>query len=44
VTKEVSGKAKIDPVMSSFCAAEVMSYNPPARTGGFSLDRLTVMG
>jgi phage terminase large subunit-like protein len=44
VTKEVSGKAKIDPVMSSFCAAEVMSYNPAARTGGFSLDGLTMMG
>lgn len=44
VTKESSGKAKIDPVMSSFCAAEVMSYNPASRTGGFSLDALTVMG
>ena len=37
VTKEVSGKAKIDPVMSSFNAMELMSYNPPARTGGYSL-------
>lgn len=44
VTKEASGKSKIDPVMSSFCAAEVMSYNPPSRTGGFSLDGLTIMG
>ncbi len=44
VTKEVSGKAKIDPVMSSLNAAELMSYNPPARTGGYSLDNLTMMG
>lgn len=44
VTKEVSGKAKIDPVMSSFNAMELMSYNPPARTGGYSLDNLSMMG
>lgn len=44
VTKEVSGKAKIDLVISSLCAAELMSYNPSARTGGYSLDALTMMG
>lgn len=44
VTKEVSGKAKIDLVMSSFNAMELMSYNPPSRTGGYSLDNLTLMG
>lgn len=44
VTKEVSGKAKIDLLMSSFNAMELMSYNPPARTGGYSLDSLTMMG
>ena len=44
VTKEVSGKAKIDALMSSFNAMELMSYNPPARTGGFSLDNLGIMG
>lgn len=44
VTKEISGKAKIDLVMSAFNAMELMSYNPPARTGGYSLDNLTLMG
>ena len=44
VTKEVSGKAKIDLVMAGFNAMELMSYNPPARTGGYSLDNLSLMG
>lgn len=44
VTKEVSGKAKIDVLMSTFNAAELMSYNPPSRTGGYSLSNLTMMG
>ena len=44
VTKEISGKAKIDVVMSSLNAAELMSYNPPARVGGYSLDNISLMG
>jgi phage terminase large subunit-like protein len=44
ITKEVSGKAKVDLVMSSLNAAELMSYNPPARIGGYSLDNLSMMG
>ena len=44
VTKEISGKSKIDLVMSSFNAMELMAYNPPARVGGFSLDKLFLMG
>lgn len=44
INKEISGKAKIDLVMSSLNAAELMSYNPPARTGGYSLDNLSLMG
>ena len=30
--------------MSSFNAMELMSYNPPSRTGGYSLDNLTLLG
>lgn len=44
VTKEVSGKAKIDVLMSMFNASELMSYNPASRTGGYSLSNLTMMG
>jgi phage terminase large subunit-like protein len=44
VTKKLSGSAKIDPVMSSFCAAEVMAYNPESRSGGYSDDAFTLMG
>lgn len=44
VTKEISGKAKIDMVMATFNAAELMSYNPASRTGGYSLASLSLMG
>lgn len=44
VTKEVSGKAKIDPVMSSFNAMSLMAYNPPARTGGYSFSSFGLLG
>lgn len=44
ITKEVSGKAKIDPVMAALNAMAIMGYNPPARTGGYTLDALTLMG
>lgn len=44
VTKEVSGTAKIDVTMAGFNAMELMGYNPSARTGGYSLDSLSLMG
>lgn len=44
VTKEISGKAKIDLTMAGFNAMDRMGYNPPARIGGYSLDNLTLMG
>ena len=44
ITKEVSGKAKIDVLMSMLNASELMSYNPASKTGGYSLLKLSLMG
>ncbi|MCO5080889.1 MAG: terminase large subunit [Rhizobiaceae bacterium] len=35
ITKQVSGRAKIDPLIASFCAAILMSWNPAARGVSF---------
>lgn len=35
ITKQVSGRAKIDPLIASFCAAILMSWNPSARGVSF---------
>ncbi len=35
VTKQVSGRAKIDPLIASFNAAILMSWNPAARGVSF---------
>lgn len=32
VTKQISGRAKIDPLIATFCAAILMSWNPDAKT------------
>lgn len=43
LSKEVSGKAKIDPVMSMLNAMHLMSYNPAARSTGWDLSGMRLI-
>lgn len=44
VTKEASGKAKIDPVMALFCAMDIMAYNPEAKRDSFDFSHMILLG
>lgn len=42
VTKQASGKAKIDPLMAGFCAVSLMSLNPAAAVSNDWIDDMVV--
>ena len=42
VTKQVSGTAKIDPLMALFNSVQLMSANPPALAGHYDFDRVII--
>lgn len=44
VTKQVSGTAKIDPLIALFNAADIMQQNPEAQNDAFSVDKLVIAG
>lgn len=44
VTKQVSGTAKIDPLIALFNAADIMQLNPEAQNDEFSVDKMVIAG
>jgi phage terminase large subunit-like protein len=44
ITKQVSGTAKIDPLMALFNAVSLMALNPPAQAGAFDFSLMTIGG
>lgn len=44
VTKQVSGTAKIDPLIALFNAADIMQLNPEAQNDSFSVDKMVIAG
>ena len=44
VTKQVSGKAKIDPLMATFNAVALMQNNPPSKRVRFDFSDMLIAG
>jgi phage terminase large subunit-like protein len=44
VTKQVSGTAKIDPLIAVFNCADIMQQNPEAQDERFSVDKMVIAG
>lgn len=44
VTKQVSGTAKIDPLIALFNAADIMQLNPEAQDDSFGVDKMVIAG
>lgn len=44
VTKQVSGTAKIDPLIALFNAADIMQLNPEAQDDEFSVEKMVIAG
>ncbi len=44
VTKQVSGTAKIDPLIALFCSVAIMELNPPAQDYEFNFDMMRMVG
>ena len=44
ITKQVSGTAKIDPLIAMFNAVSLMALNPPAQTQLYNFDSMVIGG
>lgn len=44
ITKQVSGSAKIDPLLAFFNAVSIMATNPPSQDGDFDFGKMVILG